>query len=99
MMGLIGEGIIDNRTWIIKAHHPFKLEGAVKFNSNKVICCVRNPLDVLPSWASLCNTVNHAAKPEFEYEVDYPEWWDWFVRKQTLVMKEYFETALKHCTT
>lgn len=54
---------------------------AGKFTASKVIMVVRNPLDVFPSYASMVNEVNHAAKPGFEYEKDYPEWWDWFVKK------------------
>ena len=46
--------------------------------------------------ASLANTVNHAQKPEFEYEEEFPEWWDWFVRAQAEQMKNYFDTTLKH---
>jgi len=81
IMGMKGEGISDDRVWIVKAHHPLLLEQAAPYECNKVICCVRNPLDVFPSYASLCNSINHATKPEYEYEVDYPEWWDWFVRR------------------
>ena len=98
MMGLMGEGIVDERTWIVAGHHPFLLQGAIKYTSNKVIVLVRNPLDVLPSYASMCNTLNHSAKPEFEYEEAYPEWWDWFVRRQIKNMRDYFKVALRHCT-
>jgi len=46
----------------------------------------------------MCNTINHAAKPEFEYEEDYPGWWDWFVKKQIKSMRDYFDVAIRHCT-
>ena len=42
--------------------------------------------------------MNHSAKPDWEWEVDYPEWWDWFVRKQAVEMKKYFDLLLRHCT-
>lgn len=61
VQGLKGEYIADNRAWIIKAHHPMLLPGVIKFNSDKVICCVRNPLDVILSFASLGNTMSHSA--------------------------------------
>jgi len=51
-----------------------------KFDSDKVICCVRNPLDVILSFASLSNTMSHSANPEFDYATDYPEWWAWWVK-------------------
>ena len=98
IMGLKGEGICDDRTWIVKAHHPFYMPKALLFTSHKVLCCVRHPLDVFPSYASLTNTLNHSAKPDWEWEQDYPEWWDWFVRKQAVEMKKYFDLLIRHCT-
>ena len=56
MLGMRGENIVDDRLWIIKSHHPKKLPGDLSFVSNKVICCVRNPLDVFPSLVQLINT-------------------------------------------
>ncbi len=60
-MGLKGEEIVDERVWIVKAHHPALMPGVLKFESNKVICCIRNPLDVFISYASLANTLSHTA--------------------------------------
>ena len=97
-MGLKGEGVFDDRVWIVKAHHPLLLELAAPYTCNKVICCVRNPLDVFPSFASLTNTINHATKPDYEYEVDYPEWWTWWVKRQTDQMRDYFEILIRNCT-
>ena len=97
-MGLKGEQIVDDRTWIIKAHHPSLLPMATKFASDKVICCVRNPLDVILSFASLSNTMSHSANPEFDYATDYPEWWAWWVKTQAITHAKYFEILLRHCT-
>ena len=80
IMGLKGEGIADDTTWITKAHHPLFMQKSLTFTSYKTFVCVRNPLDVFPSYASMVNTVNHAAKPEWEWERDYPEWWDWWIK-------------------
>ena len=60
LIGLLGEGMVDDRVWIVKAHHPFRLWQSVPFTSHKVICCVRNPLDVFPSYASMANTLSHS---------------------------------------
>lgn len=97
-MGLKGEYIVDNRTWIIKAHHPAMIPGALQFGSDKVICCVRNPLDVILSFASLSNTMSHTATPEFDYAKDFPEWWSWWVKSQAEAHAKYFEVMLRHCT-
>ena len=79
-MGLKGEGIANDTTWITKAHHPLFMQKSLTFTSYKTFVCVRNPLDVFPSYAGMVNTVNHAAKPEWEWERDYPEWWDWWIK-------------------
>ena len=97
IMGLKGEYICDDRTWIVKAHHPMLLPGVLQFKSDKVVCCVRNPLDVILSFASLSNTMSHAAQPPFSYDKDYPEWWNWWVTDQAKAHARYFETMLRHC--
>jgi hypothetical protein len=68
IQGLKGEYIVDDRTWIIKAHHPIYLPDVLEFKSDKVVCCVRNPLDVIPSFATLGNTLSHSGVPEWSYD-------------------------------
>lgn len=99
MQGLKGEGYIDDSVWIIKAHHPMLLMNCTQIASDKVIFCVRNPLDVLPSYASLVNTMNHGTKPEYEYERDYAEWWDWYVRKNVRYMRDFFDILIRQTAT
>ena len=74
------------------------MPSVLPFTSNKVLCCIRNPLDVIQSLACFSNTMNHSIKPDFDFETAYPEWWDWFVHKQVDVMRLYFDTMIKHCT-
>jgi hypothetical protein len=97
VQGLKGEYIVDDRTWIIKAHHPMLLPGALSFNSDKIVCCVRNPLDVFQSFASLSNTMSHSGQPDYKYHEDYPEWWDWWVTFCTESHARFFETTLRQC--
>jgi hypothetical protein len=99
VMGLKGEYVTDNRVWIIKAHHPCLMPMVKTFDSNKVLCCVRNPLDVIVSFASLANTMSHSAQPEWNYAKDYPKWWDWFIRNAIDNHLRYFETMIRHCTS
>lgn len=96
MQGLKGEYIVDDRCWIIKAHHPCSIPKCLEYVSNKVICCVRNPLDVFVSWACFTNTMNHSTKPSWEFHTDYPDWWDWWVRVQVQCFKKYFEYVFEH---
>ena len=76
----MGEYVSDDRVWIVKAQHPALLPYVKKFDSNKVICCIRNPLDIFPSIANLSNTMSHSEQPEFIYPKDFPLWWDWWVK-------------------
>ena len=93
----MGEYITDDRVWIVKAHHPGLMPMCLPFKSNKVICCIRNPLDVIPSYAAFANTMTHSSKPSFDIHTEYPEWWDFWVKAQTKLMKQYFDTMIGHC--
>ena len=57
--GLHGEGHVadGNLVWVTKTHYPMESPmGVTKFNSQKQIVIVRNPIDVLPSMAHLVFT-------------------------------------------
>jgi hypothetical protein len=73
------------------------LPGALTFNSDKIVCCVRNPLDVFQSYASLSNTCSHSGTPDYKYHEDYPEWWDWWVTFCAESHARFFETTLRQC--
>lgn len=98
IQGLKGEYIWDDRVWITKSHHPFIIPNAVLYKSNKTILCVRSPMDVFPSFASLVNTLNHGVKPDYEYEERFPEWWDWWVRFNVKLMKDFWNILLNNLT-
>jgi hypothetical protein len=96
-IGLKGEEIVDDRVWVVKAHHPAVMPGVLQFECNKVICLVRNPLDVIYSFACLTQTMSSTKKPAFKLE-EQTEWWDWWVRSQADNYKQYFDTLIRHCT-
>jgi hypothetical protein len=98
IQGLKGEWVFDDKVWIVKSHHPFIIPNTARYQSNKVLFCVRNPMDVFPSYASFVNTMNHGVKPDYDYEVRYPEWWDWWIKFNTKLMKQFFEVILNHLT-
>lgn len=83
--------------WIVKAHHPGVMKGAIEFDSHKVITCIRNPIDVIVSYATLCNTMSHSAQPEYSYPNDFPEWWDWWIKDCSHDHAKYFKTLFKNC--
>ena len=53
MLGMRGANIIDDRVWVVKTHYPLNAPGSLNLDSNKVIVCVRNPLDVFHSLFSM----------------------------------------------
>ncbi len=98
IMGLSGESHYDDLCWITKSHHPIALRnGEVPKEVNKTFIVVRHPLDVLPSLASLINTTTHGVKPEYSYEGDYPEWWNWYVLKFAKRLADFFEIIVRQC--
>jgi len=80
MQGLKGEHIVDDTVWIVKSHSPWIMPESPLFTANKVVVVVRNPLDCIPSFLSLCSMGNHSQKPPFNYEEKYPNFWAWWVR-------------------
>ena len=64
------------------------------FEVNKAIFAIRNPLDILVSFACFFNTLNHSVKPEFSFSEDYPDWWDFYVKNITQVMKRYLDMLM-----
>lgn len=61
--------------------------------------CVRNPLDVFPSYASFVNTMSHGNKPEFPIHDYIPEWWTRFVKQEAVRMKNFFEIIKQDCNS
>ena len=43
------EEITDSSVWIYKSHDPYLIPFNQKGKANKVICCVRNPYDIIAS--------------------------------------------------
>ncbi len=62
-----------------------------------MICLVRNPLDVIYSFACLTQTMSSTKKPDFKIE-ECSEWWDWWIKSQAENYKKYFDTLIRHCT-
>ena len=56
---------------------------------------IRNPFDVFVSWINLVGLCNHNSKAPFDYEKDYPEWWDWWVRDCATLMAKWFEVVMR----
>lgn len=94
-MGMKGEDIVDDSVWVVKSHSPWCMPFAPVFTANKMVCIVRNPMDVIVSWLDLVATASHSTKAPFDYEKEYPEWWDWWIRDCSALYAQWFETTMR----
>ena len=75
--GLIGGGIYgEDSVWVTKTHYP-AFKDNFPFEVDKVVCVVRNPIDVIPSLASLFGLLSHTLVPEKSWN-KYTCWSDLF---------------------
>ena len=58
LCGFSGESMTNPNVWIVKTHFP--LGNEPKLNARKVICCVRNPQDVVASMFNFWATFTHS---------------------------------------
>ena len=93
-----GESHFDNNVWICKSHYPTMNppDNPKKppFKSNKTFIVVRNPYDVIPSYANLVQTFSHSASTGIDYAKNYTEWWHKWVKVITKKIKWFFATLL-----
>ena len=77
--GFSGECMVNDDVWFVKTHYPLGKE--VPFKANKVILCVRNPLDVVTSmfnfWTS--QTQNFSIV-EQDFHERFPDAWQKLVK-------------------
>ena len=93
-MGMKGEDIVDDSAWVIKTHSPWCMPFAPLFKSNKVVCIVRNPLDVIVSWLNLVCMANHNSKAPFNYNEKFPRWWDWWAKDCAEIMGRWYKVHM-----
>ena len=98
IMGMLAEShAATDNVWITKTHHPWESVTPTKFNGNKCIFMMRNPIDVIPSLASLGMLMSHSLQPDQEYHVDHPVWWHKFVKRTTWEIQQSFKTINENC--
>ena len=87
-MGMVGEGVVDDRVWMVKTHFPERL-GKFKFSARRAIVIVRNPFDAIVSYFNMIITQSHThSLIESEYE-KYARIWDAFVYDETETWKKF----------
>lgn len=58
----------DDRVWMIKTNHPALTISAAQVPVKKLICLVRNPLEVVSNFAKSIQTMS-PARVEIEYQL------------------------------
>ena len=89
LMGVIGDSIADDRTWVIKSHDPMRFV-AIDFESNRVIVTARNPFDVLISLSTFINVWSHSKQIENKFEEENPAWFSDFIKANVEQIKRFF---------
>ena len=91
MQGMLGQDHVSdkNKVWITKTFHPLYTGDTQSFKANKMVCVVRNPLDVFVSDAHESNTTSHCLMPAENYATEFPEWWKEFVNQSAVRMQFY----------
>ena len=77
--GLVGEGLVDKRVWVIKTHYPERY-GGTKFGAERCILLVRNPLDCMLSLFNLLATSTHDLSVAEDTYVKYSNGWDQYIK-------------------
>lgn len=90
-----GENIVDDTVWICKTHYPSPVFRAKEADFNKVLCCVRQPLDTLASLMHFFVSFTMDKPIAGEFEKDAPEFWEKFVMDQTDHFKKYHDMVIK----
>jgi hypothetical protein len=82
MQGFKGQEVVDDKVWIVKTHYPDGFSVELDYKTNKVILCVRNPLDVLASQFSFLFTWTHSKSMKEEFHTTFKDPWEKLVKYQ-----------------
>ena len=93
--GLLGEGCVDNRVFVIKTHYPERF-GATKFLANKCIVIVRNPLDSITSLWNMVATGTHNCSIAYADYEKFQNEWDEYLRQEASVWNDFHLFWMDH---
>ena len=84
-----GEGICDSSVWVYKSHDPMWMPDGLMQKANKVLCCVRNPFDVMASCYTFYNLSGNQGGQMNEALDHYPDLWNECVMKYIENIENY----------
>ena len=87
-LGLAGEGLADERVWIVKTHYPERLQ-KIKYGAERAILLVRSPLDCLPSFFNmLCSGSHNLSIADGDF-VKFNREWSEFIEEEITVWRDF----------
>ena len=76
-----GEYVTDDTVWISKTHYPSPVFRAKEADFNKVLCCVRQPLDTLTSLFHFFVSFTMDRSIQGEFWKEHAEFWAKFIKE------------------
>lgn len=95
--GLAGEGLVDERVWIIKTHYPERYMSS-RYLANRVIMAVRSPLDAITSLFHMIGSGTHdcsIADEDFEKNA---QMWNAWIIQEAQIWKEFHDYWMEQKT-
>jgi len=87
-MGMRGEGKVNHKVWIIKSHYPERY-GFTKFDANKCILLVRNPMDAIISLYNMVATGTHNCSMSEDDHKEFNPYFDMFISQEISVWRDF----------
>ena len=76
--GLVGEGLVDKKVWIVKTHYPERA-GEFIFGAERAILLVRSPLDCITSLFNMTCSISHDLSIKDEDFKTFNNYWSEFI--------------------
>jgi len=89
--GMQGEGIVDDRCWIVKTHFPELDRLELPFIAQKAIVLVRNPFDVIDSYFNMGATGSHSKSIDDGEYLKFADHWENFIAEKSEMWSKFHD--------
>eukprot|EP00624_Nannochloropsis_granulata_P006779 evm.model.NODE_5140_length_16824_cov_22.923264.5 len=86
--GLRGEGVVDERAWVVKTHWPERY-GYRRFPTQRIILLVRNPFDAIHSYFNMGLTNTHEGRLADDLYSSLRELWEDMARNEAKIWAKF----------
>lgn len=92
--GLEGEGLVDERVWVIKTHFPERYMSA-RYACHRAIMAVRSPMDCITSLFHMIGSSTHDCSIEESDFAKNIEDWEAWVTQEAVIWADYHKWWLE----